>query len=194
MNTPDAAPARHGLEAPSPWVARFAHLVAPGARVLDVACGGGRHARFFAGRGAQVDAVDRDPSCAAALADLPSVRFLAADIEAGPWPFAGQRFDAVVVTNYLHRPLFGALRDSVADGGVVLYETFARGNEAFGKPSNPAFLLQQGELLDAFAGLFVVAYEDGLVAAPRPARIQRLCARRGSAAALSPDAADSLRG
>ncbi len=184
----------HGLEPPSPWVARFAHLVPREARVLDVACGGGRHARFFAARGAQVVAVDRDPACAGALADLAAVRFLAADIEGGPWPYAGQRFDAVIVTNYLHRPLFDALRDCVADGGVVLYETFARGNEAFGKPSNPAFLLQPGELLDAFAGLFVIAYEDGLVTTPRPARIQRLCARRGSAGALTADAANSLRG
>jgi SAM-dependent methyltransferase len=149
--------------------------------VLDVACGAGRHSRFFAGRGCSVDAVDRDPDCASGLSGLRNVRFLAADIEAGPWPYAGRRFDAVVVTNYLHRPLLPALRAAVADGGVVLYETFAQGNEAFGKPSNPAFLLAPRELLEAFAdGFCAVAYEDGVLAAPRRARVQRLCAVRST--------------
>jgi SAM-dependent methyltransferase len=186
----------HLLDPPSPWVARFAHLVAAGARVLDVACGAGRHARFFAERGATVDAVDRDPELAAAFSGFPAVRFLAADIEAGPWPYAGRQFDAVIVTNYLHRPLFAALRDSVADGGVLIYETFARGNEVFGKPSNPAFLLQPGELLQGFAGFFVVAYEDGLIVAPQRARVQRLCALCGDAraVALGADDSDGLRG
>jgi SAM-dependent methyltransferase len=172
----------HGAESPSPWVTRFAHLVPSGAVVLDVACGAGRHAKFFAARGCVVDAVDRDANLAAAFASDARVRFLAADIEAGPWPYAGRRFDAVVVTNYLHRPLLPLLRDAVADNGVVIYETFARGNEAFGKPSNPAFLLQPRELLDTFAqGFFIVAYEDGELAAPRRARVQRLCAVRNGA-------------
>lgn len=176
----------HGLEPPSPWVTRFAHLVAPSASVLDVACGAGRHATFFARRGAVVDAVDRDPAVATAFSGLPAVRFLAADIEAGPWPYGGRHFDAVIVTNYLHRPLFPALRESLAEGGVLIYETFAIGNEVFGKPSNPAFLLQPGELLAAFAdGCFVVAYEDGLIEAPRRARVQRLCALRGAARAVA---------
>jgi len=171
----------HGDEAPSPWVVRFAHLVTPGASVLDVACGAGRHAAFFAARGCTVDAVDRDPALAAALAGTSGVRFNVADIESGPWPYAGRRFDVVVVTNYLHRPLLPQLRDAVAEQGVVLYETFARGNEAFGKPSNPAFLLQPRELLDVFSdGFFIVAFEDGELSAPRRARVQRLCAvRRG---------------
>ncbi|MCS7100799.1 MAG: methyltransferase domain-containing protein [Burkholderiaceae bacterium] len=179
---------------PSPWIVRFAHLVPAGAQVLDVACGGGRHTRFFAARGCAVDAVDRDATAAAALSGEPLVRFLAADLENGPWPYAGQRFDAVIVTNYLHRPLFPHLRQALADGGVLLYETFAAGQEAFGRPSNPAFLLQPGELLQAFgAHLHVLAYEDGLIAAPRPARVQRLCAlrlgaRRPAALALSPEA------
>jgi SAM-dependent methyltransferase len=161
---------------------RFAHLVPPGASVLDVACGAGRHAKFFAARGCAVDAVDRDPNLAVSFAGVARVHFLAADIEAGPWPYAGRRFDAVVVTNYLHRPLFPVLRDAVADNGVVIYETFARGNEAFGKPSNPAFLLQPRELLETFAqGFFIVAYEDGELAAPRRARVQRLCAVRNGA-------------
>jgi SAM-dependent methyltransferase len=173
----------HGFETPSPWVVRFAHLVPAGASVLDVACGAGRHSAFFAARGCSVDAVDRDAALGGPLAALRNVRFLAADIEAGPWPYAGRRFDAVVVTNYLHRPLFPALRAAVADGGVVLYETFAHGNEAFGKPSNPAFLLQAGELLQEFTqGFTVIAYEDGMLAAPRRARVQRLCAARGASA------------
>jgi len=170
----------HGAEAPSPWVARFAHLIAPGAHVLDVACGAGRHTILFAARGCSVDAVDRDAALARLFAGQANVRFLPADIEAGAWPYAGRQFGAVIVTNYLHRPLFPVLRDAVAENGVLIYETFARGNEAFGKPSNPAFLLQPRELLDTFAqGFSVVAYEEGLLAEPRRARVQRLCAVRG---------------
>lgn len=169
----------HGAEAPSPWVARFAHLVQPGGAVLDVAAGAGRHSRFFVQRGCSVDAVDRDPALVAATADLAGVRSLVADIEMGAWPYQGRRFDAVIVTNYLHRPLFPVLRDAVGDGGVLLYETFARGNEAYGRPSNPAFLLRPHELLDVFmAEFFVVAYEDGVIDTPRRARVQRLCAMR----------------
>ena len=170
----------HGAEAPSPWVARFAHLIAPGAHVLDVACGAGRHTILFAARGCSVDAVDRDAALARLFAGQANVRFLPADIEAGAWPYAGRQFGAVIVTNYLHRPLFPVLRDAVAENGVLIYETFARGNEAFGKPSNPAFLLQPRELLDTFAqGFSIVAYEEGLLAEPRRARVQRLCAVRG---------------
>jgi SAM-dependent methyltransferase len=185
----------HGLEPASSWVTRFAHLVAPGASVLDVACGGGRHARYFARRGATVDAVDRDASLVDVFRGETAVRFLAADIEGGPWPYDGRRFDAVIVTHYLHRPLFPVLRNSVADGGVLIYETFAHGNGVFGKPSNPAFLLRPGELLETFGdGFFVVAFEDGLLEAPRPARIQRLCALRGGAraVALASDVSDRM--
>ncbi|MEW5879333.1 MAG: class I SAM-dependent methyltransferase [Pseudomonadota bacterium] len=174
----------HGPDAPSPWVQRFAPLVARGASVLDLACGGGRHARLFAQRGCVVDAVDRDPACGEALAGEPNVRFLAADLEGGPWPYAERRFDAIVVANYLHRPLFPRLAASLADGGVLIYETFAVGNERYGRPSNPDFLLRPRELLDVFgAQLHVLAFEDGVVGAPRPARIQRLCAVRASPAA-----------
>jgi SAM-dependent methyltransferase len=162
---------------PSPWVARWAGLIRPGGEVLDVACGAGRHARFLAAQGFEVCAVDRDPGL------FPSpprgVTLVGADLEAGPWPFAGRRFDAVVVSNYLHRPLLPVLVDSLEAGGVLVYETFARGNERFGKPSNPDFLLAPGELLEAVHGkLRVVAYEDLVVSVPRPAAIQRLCARR----------------
>ncbi len=158
---------------------RWSHLLGPGARVLDVACGGGRHLRWFAARGAQVTGVDRD---AAALATLAGVgRVIVADIETGPWPLAGERFDAVVVTNYLWRPLWPSLRASLADGAVLIYETFAVGNEAFGKPSNPDFLLRPGELLEACRGLHVVAYEDGLLSGP-PRRVQRIVAVQSPAA------------
>jgi len=150
--------------------------------VLDVACGGGRHARLFAARGAIVDAVDRDPAAGARLADLGNVRFLAADLERDAWPYEGQRFDAVVVVNYLHRPLFAALRAALAPRGVLIYETFAHGNAAFGRPSNPDFLLAPGELLQACAGLHVLAFEDGVLAQPQPARVQRICARAGALA------------
>jgi SAM-dependent methyltransferase len=165
---------------PSRWVKRWAHLVEGGGAVLDVASGAGRHARFFASRGHPVTAIDRD---AAALATMDSVRgitTLAADIENGPWPLAaGVRFAAVVVTNYLHRPLFPQLLDALAPAGVLIYETFARGNETVGKPSNPAFLLAPGELLDAVRGkLRVVAFQDGFLAEPRPAYVQRICAIR----------------
>lgn len=170
----------HEIDAPSSWVRRWAPLVGPGARVLDVACGGGRHARLFAERGAIVAAVDRDP--APALADLGNVSFLAADLEREAWPYGGRKFDAVVVVNYLHRPLFAALRSALAPRGVLIYETFAQGNEVFGRPSNPDFLLAPGELLQACSGLHVLAYEDGVQTLPRPARIQRICARAGPVA------------
>lgn len=161
---------------PSAWVRRWASLIRPGGAVLDVACGAGRHARLLAGMGFEVDAVDRDPSL---FADPPpQVALLGADLESGPWPYAGRRFDGIVVANYLHRPLLPILVEALEPGGVLVYETFARGNERFGKPSNPDFLLAPGELLEAVRGrLRVVAYEDLVVDAPRPAAVQRLCAR-----------------
>lgn len=162
---------------PSPWVRQWALAIRPGGHVLDVACGAGRHARLLARMGFEVDAVDRD----IALFEEPpaNVRLLQADLEAEAWPYAGRRFDAIVVTNYLHRPLLPVLVDALEPGGLLIYETFARGNERFGKPSNPAFLLQPGELLEAVRGkLRVIAYEDRNVEQPRPAAIQRLAARR----------------
>jgi SAM-dependent methyltransferase len=180
---PRAASMHEHNDTPSPWILRWAHLVAPGARVLDVACGGGRHARLFAARGAQVEAVDRDPAAVAAVAGVAGVHAVRADIEAGTWPYADRQFDAVIVTNYLHRPLLPALRAALAPAGVLLYETFAQGNEEFGKPSNPDFLLAPGELLRWCAGLHVLAYEDGVIGRPRPARVQRICARAVAGAA-----------
>ena len=162
---------------PSAWVRRWVGFIRPGGAVLDVACGNGRHARWLAELGFEVDAVDRDPALFAA--PPPGVALLGADIEAGPWPYAARRFDAIVVTNYLHRPLLPTLVDSLEPGGVLVYETFARGNERFGKPSNPDFLLAPGELLDAVRGrLRVLGYEDLVLEEPRPASVQRICARR----------------
>ena len=161
------------LTAPSAWVERWAALVPPG-RVLDVACGGGRHSRLFLSRGYEVVAVDREPLA------LAGVRCVRADLEDGsPWPFPGERFQGIVVANYLHRPLFALIEQALAPGGVLIYETFMQGNERFGKPSNPAFLLRPGELWQAFGGLQVVAFEQGRARAPKPAMIQRLCAIRG---------------
>jgi len=171
----------HSGMAPSPWIARFAYLVPAGARVLDLACGFGRHARYFAARGAQVLAVDRDAAALATFAEIPGIDILQADLEGEPWPLGGQRFDAIVVSHYLHRPLFPNLRVALKPDGTLLYETFAQGNEAHGRPSNPDFLLRPGELL-AFAAaapgaLTVVAFEQGLVELTgRPAVMQRIAA------------------
>jgi SAM-dependent methyltransferase len=159
-------------------VQRWAHLAAPGASVLDVACGHGRHAFFFARRGCLVTALDRDLACGEALAageQRAAIDFIVADLENAAWPLPGRRFDLVLVTRYLHRPLWPVLRDAVADGGALIYETFADGQQHLGRPRNPEFLLQPGELLAQCAGLHVLAYEDGLVQAG-PARLQRLCA------------------
>jgi len=171
----------HGAEAPSPWVTRFAHLIAAGAQVLDVACGAGRHTMLLPRAACSVDAVDRDAGLATFFSGQANVRFLPADIEAGAWPYAGRQFDAVIVTNYLHRPLLPVLRDAVAENGVLIYETFARGNEAFGKPSNPAFLLQPLELLDAFAQGFSSSLTRKVWWRRRGARAYNGCARCGGA-------------
>lgn len=151
-------------------------MVRAGGSVLDLACGRGRHALFFADRGHRVDAVDRDPEAIAALAESGAVTALCADIEAGPWPYPGRSFDAVVVTNYLHRPLFPLLMAALSPGGVLIYETFAQGNEVYGRPSNPDFLLRHGELLQLAGNARVLAYEDLVVESPRPAAVQRICA------------------
>ena len=178
--------AGHGSEPVSAWVQRWSSLVPAGGTVLDVACGLGRHTRWFLARGHRVFAVDRSAEA------IDGVRALApsgigerletrvADLESGPWPFAGQRFDAVVVTNYLWRPLLPVIVDSVAPGGALIYETFAAGNEAYGKPSRADFLLRPGELLAACAGLRAVAFEDGYLDGP-PRRVQRIAAVRAGA-------------
>jgi len=161
----------------SAWVARFAPLVPRTAPVLDLACGSGRHLRHFRDRGHTVAGVDIDLQGVADLAGAEGVEILRADIEGGPWPFAGRRFAGIVVANYLHRPLLPVIVEAVAPGGMLIYETFAQGNQRFGRPSTAAYLLKAGELLDAVAGrLQVVAYEHGEVASPRAAVVQRICA------------------
>lgn len=178
----------HDHDRPSAWIVRFAPLVVAGGAVLDVACGSGRHVRWFEAHGHRVTAIDRS---ATALAAASASEPLLADLEAGDaarcWPVAGRRFAAVVVTNYLHRPLLPLLVAALAPGGVLLYETFAAGNARFGRPASPAFLLEPGELLAATAGLTVVAYENGVVRHPRPASIQRICAVRDATAHTTAD-------
>ena len=176
--TPTVHAAHHGTLLPAPWIVRFAHLVPPGARVLDVACGEGRHARFFAARRCTVLAVDRDAVALSALASVANVETRTADLETGLWPLGNERFDAIVVVNYLHRPLFVPLLAALAPEGALLYDTFARGNEAYGRPSNPDFLLERDELLQRVAGrLTVVAFEQGcVIESERKAVVQRIAA------------------
>ena len=161
---------------------RWAHLIERGP-VLDVACGAGRHARLFAERGFEVVAVDKTDQV------LPgAIQFVKADLEDGsPWPFAGKRFAGIVVTNYLYRPLFQVLKESLEQGGVLIYETFMAGNERYGKPSNPAFLLRPGELLAAFGALTVAAFEQGTVVGAKKAVVQRICVIRGEAGSVRID-------
>jgi SAM-dependent methyltransferase len=168
--------------APSTWVQRWTASLAPGARVLDLACGSGRHLLWLAARGLQVTGVDRDEQ---ALAPLRAhAEIVVADLEDGPWPLPGRRFDAVVVTNYLWRALMPPIVGSVAEGGRLVYETFMRGHEAYGRPSRPEFLLEPGELLRATAPLRPVAYEEGLLEGPTRL-VQRVCAVRGGPAKLA---------
>ena len=166
----------HDIAAPSSWVVRWGQLISRG-EVLDVACGGGRHSSWFVKRGIAVVAVDRAPQ------EIPGAHFVQADLEAGgAWPFAPRRFAGIVVTNYLHRPLFADLRASLAPDGVLIYETFAAGNETVGRPARPDFLLARGELLGLVTGLQVVAFEDGFLAHP-DRFVQRIAAVRPLAGA-----------
>ena len=163
---------------PSPWLTRWAGLIAPGGAVLDLACGNGRHALHLAGLGHAVSAVDVDLGPSGHVRATPGVEWVQADLEQGGWPFPGRRFDAVLVSRYLHRPLFETLFDSLQPGGLLIYETFALGQAKYGRPRNPAHLLLPGELLQTVHGrLHVIAFED--VEEPEHARcMQRLCARR----------------
>jgi SAM-dependent methyltransferase len=176
--TPAAGPDSHPALTPSPWIVRHAPYVPAGARVLDLACGHGRNARYLADRGARVLAVDRDAGALATLAGLAGVTTRAVDLEGLAWPLGGERFDAVVVTNYLYRRRLAELLATLADDGLLLYETFARGNEVYGPPKNPDFLLERGELLALARGrLTVIAFEEGYVdLGTRGAVVQRLAA------------------
>jgi SAM-dependent methyltransferase len=174
-------------EKSSLWIERFLPYIKSGGNVLDLACGRGRHSLRLQAAGYRVEAVDRD---ADALADIarqaPQIHTRVADLEGADWPYRGSHFDAIVVTNYLHRPLFPHLLDALEADGLLIYETFMSGNERFGKPSNPAFLLRPGELLEVVRGrLNVVAFEQGEVTVPRPAVVQRLCATRRAEYPLS---------
>ena len=168
----------HHSLSPSPWVVRFATLIPTGGRVLDLACGRGRHARLLASLGYRVEAVDRDAGALATLAGVPGIDTRQVDLENGAWPFAEPCFDGIVVTNYLYRPRLNDLLNTLKPDGVLIYETFMVGHASFGKPSNPEFLLQSEELLEVVKGrLNVVAFEQGRVDKPQPAMTQRLCAR-----------------
>lgn len=191
MNEADTMPPPHvhlSLSDPSPWVMRFAALLPENAAVLDVACGGGRHARALLERGHALTVVDKDTTYVADLEERAEV--VAADLEDGsPWPFAGRTFDGVMVTNYLHRPLFAALAAALKDGGVLIYETFARGNEQFGRPRNPHHLLEPGELLGAFPGLQVIAYEAGIEDGRCGRKVvERICCVKGEEPVTLPPA------
>ncbi|MEO8524871.1 MAG: methyltransferase domain-containing protein [Caldimonas sp.] len=161
--------------APAPWVVRWAHLIAPGGSILDVAAGSGRHVRWLADQGFAVTAIDRDAAAMHALAEC--AQTIVADIERDAWPLHGHSFDAVLVTNYLWRPLLPAIVAATASGGVLLYETFAAGNESMGRPARPDFLLAPGELLGVVKGLRIVAYEDGFLDDP-DRFVQRIVAVR----------------
>jgi len=176
--SPEAMHCHRAALPPSPWMVRYAHLVPAAARVLDLACGSGRHARLFAARGAHVLAVDRDAAAVAAIEGVAGIETRVADLEAPSWPLAGERFDAIVVANYLYRPRLPDLVAALAGDGALLYETFARGNEAYGRPSNPDFLLMPDELLAlARETLTVVAFEQGCAAmGDGSAVVQRLAA------------------
>jgi SAM-dependent methyltransferase len=170
------------LGAPSPFVLQHLRGLPAGARALDVACGAGRHVAAALAMGLRVVALDRDTAAVRGLA-CPELEVVESDLEAGPWPLPGLRFDAVVVTNYLWRPLLPAILDSVQAGGMLIYSTFLVGQERFGRPRNPDFLLRENELPDLVAGAFeVVAFEQGAVEAPAMAMRQSIAARRLSAA------------
>ena len=199
----DIAPAPHVSAPPSDWVVRWTPLLAPGARVLDVACGHGRHTHWLTAAGHRVTAVDREPDLLAPLGSLAET--VLADLEAGAWPLPGRQFDAVLVTNYLWRPLWPALKAAVAPGGLMIYETFAQAHAALGRPRRPEFLLRPGELLDVLrepdgtveqhvstsgtsGNWQVVAFEEGRLPArgDSPEReVQRIVARRGGAASAA---------
>lgn len=166
------------MEAPSEWLLKHAQHIKPSGHVLDVAAGSGRNARWLAHQGFKVEAVDRDQQVLESMQGVENIQLRVADIENADWPYTGRQFDAIVVCRYLHRPLFSVLQQCLAPQGVLIYETFMRGHEAYGKPSNPDFLLRENELLEAFQDkLGVIAFEQGFFETPKPALLQRICAK-----------------
>ncbi len=168
------------MMAPSPWVVRHLPLVPAGGRVLDLACGNGRHARLFVTAGYAVVAVDRDSAAISVLQGVPGITALQSDLEDSDWPLAGERFAGIVVTNYLWRPRLPDVCALLGSGGVLIYETFMVGNEAYGKPSSPQFLLRPGELraVAKAGGLREIAFAEGYTDSPKPALRQAICAVR----------------
>lgn len=165
--------------APSPWVARFAAKLTKKGSIIDIACGNGRHTRLLVDQGHQVIAIDRDLAGVQDLANLNAVELLNYDLESGTWPFPPESAAGIIVANYLHRPHFKRLYETLANDGLLIFETFAVGNEHFGRPSNPDFLLKPGELLEVFGGdMDILAYEEVEETLPKPAFKQRICARK----------------
>lgn len=172
-------------EPASPWVMRFAPLIRAGGTILDLACGSGRNARWLAGQGWQVEAVDRDAALLEGLRDVKNIHIIQADLEHAPWPYAGRSFDGIVVCRYLHRPLLPLLAASLAENGVLIYETFMCGQEKYGRPTNAEFLLKPNELMEYFNNkLEVLCFEQGVFNEPQPRSLQRICLRNASVATL----------
>ena len=171
-----------GAALSSAWMRRFAPLIRRGGHVLDLASGSGRNARWLAAQGWQVEAVDRDGAALALMHGIDNIATREADLEAQPWPYSGQQFDAIVVCRYLHRPLLPLLAASLAPNGVLIYETFMRGQEKIGRPQRPEFLLWPNELLVSFGTeLILVAFEQGVDASVQPAVVQRICLVKNAA-------------
>lgn len=170
------------MDEPSGWVHRFAPLIRPGGRILDLASGKGRNARWLAQQGWQVEAVDRDEDALACMRGMGNITTRLADLENAAWPYADQQFDAIIVCRYLHRPLLPLLARSLSAEGVLIYETFMRGQENLGRPTKPDFLLWPNELLISFGTeLILLAFEQGVIREPKPAVLQRICMIKSAA-------------
>jgi SAM-dependent methyltransferase len=167
------------IEPPSSWIVKYARLIPKKGRILDLACGSGRHAIWLAKQGYQVNALDRDAKALANMKGIGNINVSIVDLEAGDWSGSGQRYDGIIVSRYLYRPLLSRLAGLLNPGGILIYETFMAGNERYGKPSNPDFLLLPNELLETYSPLLsIIAFEQGEVEMPRPAVTQRICAKK----------------
>lgn len=167
------------IETPSEWLLNHAQHIKPAGSVLDVAAGSGRNTRWLAQQGYKVEAVDRDQQALESMQGVENIHLHITDIENADWPYSGQEFDAILVCRYLHRPLFPLILQSLAPQGVLIYETFMQGHEAYGRPSNPDFLLRENELLEVFKNdLEVIAFEQGYFEKPKPGMLQRICAKK----------------
>jgi SAM-dependent methyltransferase len=172
---------QHLLEKPSPWIVEYVQLIRKGGRVLDLACGNGRHAIWLAKQGYQVDAIDRDAQVVSNMVGMDNINVFIADLEAGDWPHSDRKYDGIIVSRYLYRPLLRTLAALLNPGGILIYETFMAGNERYGKPSNPDFLLLPNELFEVYSPLLnIIAFEQGEEQTSRPAVMQRICAIKDS--------------